>query len=181
MHASKLSLLLATILTLCGCQRPTARPATLLTPATVRAERRAYDGAPPVIPHAPLGPSCTTCHAATAREVPGIGFAPPNPHLKTPGIGDQARCQQCHVFQATKQQLVTNDFRPWPQQLRKGERLYPHAPPVTPHRHFMREDCTACHAGMAARPEILCTHPERVNCLQCHARRAGTVPSHGQK
>jgi hypothetical protein len=32
----------------------------------------------------------------------------------------------------------------------------------------MREDCAACHESVAGRPEIRCTHPERVNCRQCH-------------
>jgi cytochrome c-type protein NapB len=164
----------ATLVPVVGCRRsePPPRP-TPVTPASVRAERRAYEGAPPVIPHGPLGPSCTVCHADTARDVPGVGLAPPNPHRKTPGLSDAARCQQCHVFQATREVLVANQFRPRLQDLRRGERLYAGAPPVVPHGLFLREDCVACHAGPAGRPEIRCSHPERVNCLQCHARTAG--------
>ena len=30
-------------------------------------------------------------------------------------------------------------------------------------------DCLARHAGPSARQEIRCTHPDRTNCLQCHA------------
>jgi cytochrome c-type protein NapB len=64
--------------------------------------------------------------------------------------------------------LVANDFAPFPQDLRKGDRLYPQAPPVIPHGVFMREDCAACHEGVPGRPEIRCSHPERMNCRQCH-------------
>lgn len=133
-----------------------------------RAGRRAYDGAPPVIPHQPLGGACTTCHTSTGRAVPGVGTAPPNPHLHTPGLGESSNCRQCHVFQRTTDTLVASDFQPFPQDPRKGDRLYIHAPPIVPHSVFMREDCAACHQGVAGRPEIRCTHPERLNCLQCH-------------
>ncbi|MBX7105162.1 MAG: nitrate reductase cytochrome c-type subunit [Gemmataceae bacterium] len=139
------------------------------TAMLVRADRRAYDGAPPVIPHKPLGGACVTCHAAIARAVPGVGVAPPNPHLKTPGLSDMSRCQQCHVFQTDTTVFVASKFEPLMQQVVPGERLYPHAPPVIPHHLFMREDCAMCHSSTAGRPEIRCTHPERSNCLQCHA------------
>ncbi|MFO0811363.1 MAG: hypothetical protein U0746_22265 [Gemmataceae bacterium] len=144
-------------------------PATAAKSLAVRAERRAYDGAPPVIPHAPLGNPCITCHTTVAREVPGIGLAPPNPHLKTVGLSETSRCQQCHVFQTATTTFVASDFRPLRQSLVHGDRLYPHAPPVVPHHLFMREDCVSCHSGAAGRTEIRCSHPDRENCLQCHA------------
>jgi cytochrome c-type protein NapB len=170
MRACCLTLVALVLVLVTSCQRSAPPRPTQLTPSAVRAERRAYNGAPPVIPHGALGPSCAVCHAETARDVPGIGFAPPNPHLKTHGMSDAARCQQCHVFQSTKEVFVVNDFRPLLQDPRPGERLYAHAPPVIPHGLFLREDCAACHAGAASRPEVRCSHPERVNCLQCHAR-----------
>lgn len=152
-------------------KQPTVVPTNNIAAKTleIRAARRAYDGAPPVIPHPPLGAACQTCHTNEAREVPGVGLALPNPHLKTVGLGDYARCQQCHVFQTVTTELVANRFTPLAQSYRAGDRLYPGAPPVIPHHVFMREDCNACHTGPAARPEIRCTHPERLNCLQCHA------------
>lgn len=136
----------------------------------LRAERRAFDGAPPVIPHPPLGGTCTQCHAEQARNLPGVGIAPPNPHLQTPGLSVAARCQQCHVFKTTDSVLVASTFQPLKQVHRRGTRLYPGAPPTVPHPLFMREDCNACHDGPTARPEIRCSHPERRHCLQCHAR-----------
>jgi cytochrome c-type protein NapB len=144
---------------------------TIRSFSLVRAERRAYDGAPPVIPHKPLGGSCTTCHNSTAREVPSVGIAPPNPHRHTPGLSDSANCRQCHVFQTRTDTWVASDFQPFPQDLRRGDRLFAQAPPVLPHRVFMREDCAACHTGEASRPEIRCTHSERLNCVQCHVQK----------
>ncbi len=138
----------------------------------VRAQRRAYDGAPPVIPHPPLGGACTTCHTSQAREVPGVGVAPPNPHLHTEGLSEASRCRQCHVFAMRKDEFVSNEFAGLAQRPRHGERLFAQAPPIIPHHLFMREDCTSCHAGPTAREEIRCSHAERARCLQCHARRA---------
>jgi cytochrome c-type protein NapB len=137
----------------------------------VRAARRAYDGAPPVIPHRPFGGACTTCHAERARELPGEGVAPPNPHLHTAGMSAASRCQQCHVFKDSDDQHVASTFTGLRQVPRHGDRLYPHAPPVIPHATFMRESCLSCHDGPAARAEIRCTHPERTRCVQCHAAR----------
>jgi len=61
--------------------------------ATVRAARRAYDGAPPVIPHAAIGGvECTTCHDERGMDVPELGFAPPSPHERTAGLSAISRC-----------------------------------------------------------------------------------------
>ncbi len=145
---------------------------TVPTASALRAERRAYDGAPPIIPHPPLGGTCTNCHAEQARILPGVGVAPPNPHLHTPGLSSVARCQQCHVFKNADTVFVASSFQPLRQEHRRGDRLYPGAPPTVPHALFMREDCNACHDGPTARPEIRCSHPERLHCLQCHAGTA---------
>jgi cytochrome c-type protein NapB len=102
-------------------------------------------------------------------DVPGLGFAPPTPHGSTPGMSLASRCQQCHVYKTTDALFVESDFAGAPQSLRRGERLYTGAPPVAPHGLFLREDCLACHAGPAARAELVCTHPDRARCLQCHA------------
>jgi cytochrome c-type protein NapB len=136
--------------------------------AAARADRRAYDGAPPVIPHAPLGAECVSCHDAHGVAVPELGFAPPSPHGADAMAGGLARCTQCHVFRSTDDLLVASAFVGLPQDLRRGHRLNPLAPPVIPHRTRMRENCLACHSGPAAREEIRTSHPERVRCQQCH-------------
>lgn len=150
--------------------------------ATVRAVRRLYDGAPPVIPHASFGAACSSCHNERGMDVAGVGFAPPSPHADTRGMATQvegpfSRCQQCHVFQApeVEEPWRANQFVGLRQDLRRGRRLYQGAPPVIPHRTFMRENCLACHSGPAAREEIRTTHPERPRCRQCHVEQVITT------
>jgi hypothetical protein len=120
---------LAAVSLLCCDSSPAPKP-VVAAASKVRAARRAYDGAPPVIPHPPLSGTCTTCHGSAAVEVPGVGLAPPNPHLKTPGLSEKSRCRQCHVFTAT------------------GSTRWP------PRRCLIRCSCTktACRATPAPRP-----------------------------
>jgi nitrate reductase (cytochrome), electron transfer subunit len=136
--------------------------------AAARASRRAYDGAPPVIPHKDFGASCIVCHTAQGIEVQGVGFAPPMPHGDTLGLSEASRCSQCHVFRSTEARFVETSFSGLAQDLRRGERMYPGAPPRLPHGLFMREACSACHSGPAAREALRCRHPERSRCVQCH-------------
>ena len=144
------------------------RPGQYKTNAEARAARRAYDGAPPVIPHPSFNMACLACHTDGGLFVPDVGFAPAMPHAETPGLSRVSNCVQCHVFRQTDAVLVESSFEGRPQDLRKGSRMYPHAPPRVPHAVFMREACAACHAGPAIRESIRCTHPERFRCSQCH-------------
>jgi cytochrome c-type protein NapB len=145
--------------------------------AAVRALRRAYDGAPPVVPHPDFGASCVVCHTVTGIAVQNVGFAPPMPHGATPGLSMASACRQCHVFRQSDSEFVASTFVGLAQDLRRGDRMYPGAPPVLPHGLFMREDCAACHSGPAAREEIRCRHPERTSCVQCHVPVLDPRPS----
>ncbi len=138
------------------------------TAAAERAKRRAFDGAPPVIAHEPLGADCSACHTMQGIHVEGLGFAPPSPHRETAGMSAISRCRQCHVFQVAATQFAESSFVGFQQDLRRGRRLYNGAPPVIPHQTFMRENCAACHSGPAAREEVRSSHPERIRCQQCH-------------
>jgi cytochrome c-type protein NapB len=154
------------------------------TAASLRAERRLYDGAPPVIPHEEQSATCTSCHNQEGMAVAGLGFAPPSPHAATAGpkggavrSGEVRHCRQCHVFRRVddpQDLFVGNTFAGLRQDLRQGKRLNSIAPPVIPHRVFMRENCTACHSGPAAREEVRTSHPERANCRQCHLEQTTT-------
>lgn len=161
---------------LLACQPAAPAPGPAKSTAAARAERRLYDGAPPVIPHQNFGVACQSCHHAQGLEVAGVGFAPPSPHEDTRGMSALSRCTQCHVFRSTEGEFVANRFAGLRQDLRRGPRLYDGAPPVLPHQTLMRENCAACHTGPAAREEIRCRHPERTRCQQCHvpAAAAGT-------
>lgn len=173
MNASSVGLVVALALVV-GCSHtPTA---SVKSAASVRAVRRAYDGAPPTIPHAPMGAECIACHNDRGIAVPGVGFAPPSPHELTPGISSTSRCEQCHVYKRSDELFVQSEFVPLAQDLRRGTRLYAGAPPVMPHAMNMRENCQACHAGLAAREEIRCSHPERERCGQCHVPSTTTAP-----
>jgi cytochrome c-type protein NapB len=136
--------------------------------AVVRAGRRAYDGAPPTVPHRSFGADCTNCHNQRGRSVSGVGFAPASPHEGTDFEDATGRCRQCHVFRTTDGLFVENSFEGVAQDLAAGDRATPGAPPRIPHRVLMRENCIACHEGPGARPAIRTDHPERVRCLQCH-------------
>lgn len=152
------------------------REGAVKTSATVRAERRLFDGAPPVIPHKDFGPRCNSCHTEQGMHVPDVGFAVPMPHDATLGMSPKSRCVQCHVFRQETSVFRENSFAGLRQDLRKGTRLNPFAPPTIPHPLLMRESCLACHSGPAAREEIRCSHPERTRCTQCHVP-AGSRPS----
>jgi cytochrome c-type protein NapB len=143
--------------------------------AAVRASRRAYDGAPPVVPHGKLGADCRNCHTGVGIEVPGVGYSPPNPHGATAGLSDRARCEQCHVYAETDGVFRASGWAGMLQDLRAGRRWSGGSPPVIPHRVFMRENCAACHTGAAAREEIRTSHPERIRCVQCHVEQVVTT------
>jgi len=147
---------------------PTALKGSLQT----RAARRAYEGAPPVIPHVPFGIRCVECHTQRGMAVEGVGFAPPSPHAGTAGMSEGSRCNQCHVFSVTQDIFVESAFEGWQPASIHGPRAHDNAPPVMPHPVHLRENCLACHSGPAAREEVRTTHPERANCQQCHVPRS---------
>jgi cytochrome c-type protein NapB len=141
--------------------------------ARVRAERRAYDGAPPTVPHEDMGMVCTECHNERGMPVDDLGFAPAEPHDGTAQAYSTGRCRQCHVFVLAEDTFAENDWVGLQQDLRAGRRLNALAPPTIPHRLFMRENCAACHTGPGARVAIATTHPERDRCRQCHVPAEG--------
>ena len=156
-----------------GCSDPGKVPVpdregAVKSTAVVRAERRAYDGAPPTIPHESFGAACTGCHDVRGQAVSGVGFAPASPHDDTSKAGGTLRCRQCHVFVTTDDLFVASEYEGIPQDLAAGDRATAGAPPRIPHRILMRENCVACHDGPGAREEARTTHPERTRCRQCH-------------
>ena len=134
---------------------------------------RAFDGAPPVIPHDAFGAACESCHSPDGPKVPELGYAPRSPHGDTAGM-QFSRCQQCHVFQNTEGVWRSTTFAGLPQPSAPAYRAHPLAPPAIPHPVFMREDCLACHDGPAARDAIRTSHPERTRCRQCHVEQTTT-------
>jgi cytochrome c-type protein NapB len=140
--------------------------------ATYRRTQRAYDGAPPVIPHAvaALGRhDCLTCHRE-GMDLGSDGLAPRTPHA------ERGQCRQCHVEQlAPGTEFRGTTFVAW-RQPAHGTRAYPGAPPTLPHPVNGRETCLGCH-GLNGGSPLRTPHPDRANCLQCHVEQvAGVAP-----
>jgi cytochrome c-type protein NapB len=149
---------LAALAVACG----PAEPAETVARSTgARAAGRAYDGAPPTIPHDAAIGSCVTCHDADGAAIAGVGVAPASPHGDGPATGALRRCRQCHVPATTTALLVASRFTGLQQGPWKGSRATVGAPPRIPHALQMRGECLACHAGPGARVELRTTHPER--------------------
>ncbi len=167
-----------------------AAPRTLLEPVTLDAVRyaeevsarrtaRAYDGAPPTIPHAVDqrgAPACLACHAE-GLSIDGKVARPMSHPAYT-------SCTQCHVTRNGPLPTLAllppsvdprGDFRGLAS-AGKGTRAWPGAPPQMPHRSFMRERCVACHGVWAT--GVASSHPYRQSCTQCHApaARADQMP-----
>ncbi len=136
--------------------------------ATYR-ERRAYEGAPPIIPHAVVDEfsfgenSCLQCHASGGYSPQFAAYTPIVPHPEL------INCRQCHVAVQTDGLFGQSTFRGLTAPAINQEALVS-APPPIPHGSQMRENCLACHAGPAAPEEIRFDHPARINCRQCHVQ-----------
>jgi len=133
-------------------------------------ENRAYPGAPPSIPH-PVkykrslgGNTCNQCHQKGGFVAKFDAYAPVTPHPEL------INCRQCHVTENTNSTFRAFDKDKMnPPKIGEGiNNAMPGSPPMIPHKLQMRENCIACHAGPSAPKEIRVTHPERVNCRQCH-------------
>ncbi|OEK08183.1 cytochrome C [Flavivirga aquatica] len=132
-------------------------------------KNRAFHGAPPSIPHPVedernMGDnSCLKCHQNGGFVNKYDAYAPVTPHP------EMINCRQCHVPEHTKQLFKeTNFYKADPPEVGVNNALQG-SPPVIPHQIQMHENCLACHAGPSAPKEIRVSHPERVNCRQCHA------------
>lgn len=131
--------------------------------------RRAYPGAPPVIPHPvdegdAFGKACLACHGSGGWVPRFEAFAPVTPHP------DFISCRQCHVPQTPAPTVrgSISDWQPISPPPLQGSAM-PGSPPPIPHALQMRENCRACHGGPGAVAELRTTHPQRVTCRQCHA------------
>lgn len=136
-----------------------------------RARNRAYDGAPPTIPHpveARSAAACLACHGEGLKVGDRVASKISHAHL--------SNCTQCHAegspvglpFRAvtSAENTFTGVYRAGP-----GERASPGAPPTIPHHTWMREACASCH-GLLTRPGTRTTHPWLTNCTQCHVPSA---------
>ena len=132
-------------------------------------QRRSYAGAPPRIPHpvdaeTAFAQACNVCHARGGFVPKFNAYTPVTPHPEF------INCMQCHVAQEVTDSFAESEWvSVKPPMLQRSE--LPGSPPPIPHTLQLRENCLPCHAGPAAPLEIRTTHPERVNCRQCHVPR----------
>lgn len=153
---------------------PRLAPEEVAALSAQRVSRRAFNGAPPTVPH-PIdqhqSTSCLACHGQPTRigmiDVPQMSHA------------TYTHCIQCHApahgpggeFNRTVLSLATpsldNAFSGLPPSA-GGTRAYPSAPPTIPHTTAMRGNCVTCH-GPGGSSLVKTTHPQRQNCVQCHA------------
>lgn len=137
----------------------------------VRSERRAFNGAPPIVPHPVEKTNDAACYACHGQGM-HIGHRIAN----RMSHGFLANCLQCHAPPAPDpfaglDARVANVFIGMPTPL-AGERAYPGAPPTIPHSTWMRSECLSCHGQTAGWAGLESTHPWRTNCVQCHAPSA---------
>lgn len=136
-----------------------------------RARRRAYDGAPPTIPHAidqRAVPACAICHERGL--VIGDLIAPAMSHAP------YGSCVQCHVVAADPRPGSVTPPAPAStfvglEAPGGGARAWDGAPPTIPHTTWMRDRCESCH-GVFGALGMRTTHPWRQSCTQCHAPSA---------
>lgn len=130
-----------------------------------RQQNRAFNGAPPTIPHAidqQSDASCAACHKEGALTK----------SLRIPRFSHTylINCTQCHVESHPRHMPAAlfreNEFVGLPAPT-AGPRAFIGAPPQIPHSTWMRSDCLSCH-GCEARHGLRTTHPWRKNCHQCH-------------
>ncbi|MES0491687.1 MAG: nitrate reductase cytochrome c-type subunit [Leptospirales bacterium] len=147
---------------------------------------RAYDGAPPQVPHSTTQTAyrrCLVCHEK--------GFTLKNE--QTEGIADRVvgpivphptwlNCVQCHVPQNTDEQFVENTFEPFRITSKKApvdpsvdpaENAGP--PPRMPHAKQNRENCKVCHASETGSLAIKSPHGEREGCEYCHVESESAI------
>jgi len=142
-----------------------------LASSKLRASRRAFNGAPPVIPHPAENTTDAACYACHGNGVTLTGMKASV--MSHPFLGN---CVQCHAPMAPApfrsiDTTVDTSFvgLPAPQQ---GKRASLGAPPTIPHSRWMRDNCHACHGGPDGWAGMESTHPWRTNCTQCHAPSA---------
>lgn len=133
-----------------------------------RAANRAFEGAPPTIPH-PVdeadGLICDGCHTDGSA---GVVYDPMMSHSY------RVSCTQCHVPGANEQFGEPPEMHNGFQGRRRWEPVAtagPGGPPPIPHTTLMRTNCLSCH-GELGRAGLRTPHPERVSCTQCHAPSA---------
>lgn len=127
---------------------------------------RAFYGAPPSIPHPVIdgnigAKQCLKCHENGGFVEKFNAYTPVSPHP------DKLNCVQCHVQVKTNALFTPSSYVSNSSPSLKNQALIG-SPPIIPHQIELRGNCLSCHAGPSAVKEIRTSHPNRINCRQCH-------------
>ena len=129
-----------------------------------REARRAYHGAPPVIPHrAKYNGQCMACHTKAMKFKSFSPWRRPIRNSRTASSVMPRECDTPHPEEAS----VTNGWAGL-EGPKQSHRAHVVAPPTIPHGLHMRENCATCHAADHPDERVRCDHLERTNCQQCH-------------
>jgi cytochrome c-type protein NapB len=164
---SRRAAVLALLVAVSGCARNPSAARTGAQRQEYRDAQRAYDGAPPVVPHGVrelARKDCSNCHLE-GLDLGAQGIAPRTPHP------ERGNCLQCHVEQDRQTALLAANTFVGLRHRVAGTRAYLGAPPTVPHPRNGREGCLGCHGERGGSP-IHTPHADRVNCLQCHVEQA---------
>lgn len=158
---------------------PLKRKATkdeVLDALTSRTELRAFDGAPPVVPHPTQQRGALACLACHGKGVV-LGNGEDKRVARVMSHRYLTNCVQCHVEQLSARWGPSN----WPPEGNNtfegmaspthGPRAYADAPPQMPHSSNMRSDCASCHGPLGPKG-LQTSHYQRQNCVQCHTSSA---------
>lgn len=141
-------------------------------------KNRAYQGAPPTIPHevyeSNMGDnSCLQCHQNGGYVDKFKAFAPIVPHP------EMINCKQCHVAVKVNTVFKASNWESMNNIPQFSNKALPTSPPVIPHQLENNDDCLSCHAGSGLM-KIRVTHPERTNCKQCHVLKVNEIKDVGE-
>ena len=142
--------------------------------ANQRAQIRAYEGAPPVIPHSILKSAklnCLACHLKGAVYEPDSEIlGKKNAVAKITPHPTWENCLQCHVVQENAPLFHKNNFKTYhlaytmKTTAMEGE----NPPPGMPHQMQNRENCRVCHLSKTANNVIVPKHKITGECEVCH-------------
>ncbi|MDP3353200.1 MAG: nitrate reductase cytochrome c-type subunit [Flavobacteriaceae bacterium] len=141
-------------------------------------KNRAYQGAPPTIPHEvyerDMGDdSCLQCHKNGGYVDKFKAHAPIVPHP------EMVNCRQCHVAVISNTIFKASNWNAMNNIPTYSNKALPTSPPVIPHQLEKNEDCLSCH-GSSGLNKIRVTHPERANCQQCHVLNVKNTQDFGE-
>jgi len=152
-----------------------------------RESLRAYEGAPPVIPHSinrTTSDYCLVCHEkGVIFEAEAVVMNQKNAQAKITPHPQWVNCIQCHGLRIDDSKFRKNKFMPYritstPFTKTKDNEG---TPPAMPHMLQNHDNCIVCHLSKTAYATIIPEHGETEGCPLCHQQNEKliTFPEEG--